>query len=688
MRTVLKLYIALVAVGAVLLVAVDVSGALTREPTWSITLALALLMLCAAAEHITFQVHSGWATAAGTIPHMAAVFLLPPGVAALIGALGVISYDAGKRTPLPKVVFNAASVIVSIAAASYVASAFGGLQLITHDDGWLGPPVAVLATATYYLVSVSTVAGAVALDRRRPFWQIIEGKIGFKAVAEIGLGLLGATLAVVLTLAPAWAPALVLPASLLVLAKQAMDRGGLRSRNLALTSAVGRAVAGTLDPALAFQAVTTREVRDLLKLDGLALVPLGDPPAFEEHVACDSDLPLLRAVLAAQSAGTGRIEVGGGRSALPELLPPEIRDPRLAAAAIPLGAGSEKPVGVLVAWRSSRASRRTSFDSEEMLVLDTLADYAAVALETSRLAMEMARLSREAAEAEAMREVEALRAVARLKDEFLGQVSHELRTPLTYIHGYAELIAQGLLKNTDEVLRGVREIYSNSALMLRLVDDLLDTSQLESGRLQLKLEILDPVPWLARTTGAFAQAMPTHRVVPDLPETLPLVRVDPARLAQVMNNLLSNAARYSPPGSEIGIGARTVNAGRDIEMRVSDAGTGIPPEECERIFEKFYRGKNGQTQAVRGTGLGLAVARALIEAHHGHIGVESTVGKGSTFWLRLPTLVPGVSERNQERAALGAALDTALMEGRAPGRGYGTGQRPEPAPPARAGTVG
>src|SRR5205807_8133465 len=152
----------------------------------------------------------------------------------------------------------------------------------------------------------------------------------------------------------------------------------------------------------------------------------------------------------------------------------------------------------LSAWRSPASSGNAAFRAEELLVMDTLADYAAVALESARLANEMARISREAAAAEAMREVESLREVARLKDEFLGQVSHELRTPLTIIHGYAELIVDGLLTEEAMVRQGADEIHTSSGLMLRLVDDLLDTSRLDAGRIELKTNRGELTSWLAR----------------------------------------------------------------------------------------------------------------------------------------------------------------------------------------------
>jgi two-component system sensor histidine kinase ResE len=275
-----------------------------------------------------------------------------------------------------------------------------------------------------------------------------------------------------------------------------------------------------------------------------------------------------------------------------------------------------------------------------MLVLKTLADYAAVTLETTRLAHETARLHHEAGQAEARREMESLREVARLKDEFLGQVSHELRTPLTIIHGYSELMVDGLLSEESLVRQSADEIHTSSALMLRLVDDLLDTSRLDAGRIELKPDMVELTSWLARVANSFGQANPTHRIVAQLPTHLPIVSADLDRLGQVMNNLLSNATRYSAAGTEVCVSARGIDGG--VEVRVSDQGMGIAVDDCERIFEKFYRGRHGATLAVRGTGLGLAVARQLVEAHGGSIGVHSVVGKGSTFWVRLAAASPAV----------------------------------------------
>ncbi len=638
MRPKLKGYIAFIVAAAVVLLAVDLVALPTWHHTWSPELALALLLLTLIGEHLQFEVRRGWSTNCSAVPHLAAAFLLPPALAMSIAVLAACA-RAVRYSPSPaKLVFNAAAIGLAVLGAGHVTTPLGGPDLVRTGGAWSDPLVAVVASATYYALSAAMVAGAVALDQRRSFWRVVGGRIGVKAVSEIGLGLVGAMLAAMLLSAPNWAPMLVVPAGLLYFAKRSMDRADRRSHNLAVTSAVGRSVAGTLDPERAFESITSTAVLEGLKLDGIGVLPLGEVPAFGEHIATEADRPLLRAAMLAEIAQLPRqLEVHGERCNPLGWLPEDVRDGRVTAAAIPFGAGG-RPVGVLIAWRELLARRPAYLNQEDLLVLKTLADYAAVALETARLAHETARLHHEAGQAEARREMESLRQVSRLKDEFLGQVSHELRTPLTIIHGYSELMVDGFVDNEDLVRQSANEIHASSTLMLRLVDDLLDTSRLDSGRIELKRDELDLTAWLERVAANFSQAVATHRVVADVPQRLPTLSADPYRLGQVMNNLLSNAARYSAANTLIRVSATVV--GDSVEITVSDEGSGIPSEDCERIFEKFYRGRAGATLAVRGTGLGLAVARQLVQAHGGTIGVRSRVGEGSTFWVRLPLRSP------------------------------------------------
>ena len=635
MSSLLKLYVALVVANAVLLLSHDLSTLGQWPHPSSAGVMIALIVLAAVGDHLHFQVRRGWYTNASAVAHVAAAFLLPPGVAMAMAGFGVALRAMQRPLHTPKFVFNVASTILTVGVAAHVASQLGGPDRVSPGGSWLDPLIGIMVSASYCATSGLLVAVVVALDKRRPVWAVTPGNFFVQTLGEIGLGLVGAMLAAMLSAAPNWAPTLLVPAGLLYFAKQAMDRADNRSRNMAVTSAVGRAVVGTLDPERAFQAIAESVVLEGLKLDGLAVAPLAEPPAFSEHVVCDVDRPSLRAALLQQLVVQQHLielYIANGRT-VPDWVPEDTRKAQLAVVAIPFGAGSGRPVGALIAWREVRAGRPATFDQDQMLVLKTLADYAAVTLETARLADETARLHREAGQAEARREMEALREVARLKDEFLGQVSHELRTPLTIIHGYSELMVDGLLDGAT-VRQSADEIHSSSALMLRLVDDLLDTSRLDAGRIELKTDTIQLRCWLNRVASGFGQATPTHTLVTRLPGGLPSVTADADRLGQVMNNLLSNAARYSAAGTQIELSASVVDD--CVEIQVTDQGPGIAAEDRERIFEKFYRGRHGATLAVRGTGLGLAVARQLVEAHGGSIGVRSEVGRGSTFWVRLP----------------------------------------------------
>lgn len=671
MRPILKAYIGLVAATAVLLVGTDLAQPDLPPFAWGAVLVLAAA--CAVADHLSFQVHRGWSTSAGAVPQLAAAFLLPPPVAALVAVAGASTRVASHRLSPSRAIFNLASIALNVWVAARIAQALGAPAILGQGTGWLGPYAALVASSVYYLVTASTVAGAVALDQRRSFWAIMQGKVGLKALVEVGLGLVGVALAQVSTTAPAWTSIFLFPAVVVYFAMQAMDAAERRARDLALTTGVGRAVAGTLMPERAFGAITSREVRDALKLDGIALVPVGDGPGFDGYVVADRDQPALRTVLveAVERRYRGRAAAHLGEDGVAWDAPLAAST---GASALPFAVASGPPLGVLVAWRSARGGRRPAFTPEELLVLGTLADYAAVALETARLVDETSRLSREAAAAEVLREVEALRQVARLKDEFVGQVSHELRTPLTIIHGYLEIVALGLIADVEQSRTLARPAYDSSRLMLRLVEDLLEMAHLDAGGLALHLEEVALGPWLAGAVHAFDTATASHTVRLDLPrpEKLPPVQADLARLGQVLNNLLSNAVRYAPAGTTVTVSARALApaAGAqaaEVELRVVDQGPGVPPDERSRIFEKFYRGKNEVTNRVRGTGLGLAVARALVEAHHGTIGVEAgRAGQGAAFWVRLPALAHASHAASLDGLGPGPALERTLV---AAGRG-------------------
>jgi PAS domain S-box-containing protein len=234
-----------------------------------------------------------------------------------------------------------------------------------------------------------------------------------------------------------------------------------------------------------------------------------------------------------------------------------------------------------------------------------------------------------------IRDITALQELDRKKDEFLSVASHELRTPLTTIKGYTQLLAQ----STEDLPSNDRATYLTAVLseidrMMGLITELLDVSRIETNRLQLEPQPVRWLEFLQRRAAAFRVQNPGRRIgfEASVPETL--LMVDPDRIRQVVDNLLSNAIKYSPETSEISIHAEVLDG--QMLTAVIDHGIGIPRDEIPRLFERFHRARNVSSRYYGGLGLGLYIARAIVEAHKGSISVVSEEGQGATFTVRLP----------------------------------------------------
>lgn len=221
----------------------------------------------------------------------------------------------------------------------------------------------------------------------------------------------------------------------------------------------------------------------------------------------------------------------------------------------------------------------------------------------------------------------------RLKDELVSTVSHELRTPLTSLRGFTEL----MLKRTFAPAKQ-REfltiIHKESLRLTELINDFLDLQRIESGRQKYNFEDIALTPLLHEILSIFHQTLGGHTLHLNVPAALPPVHVDPARLRQVLMNLLSNALKFSPHGGQITVGAHLEDD--MVKVWVTDQGVGIPPEALSNLFRRFFRVDNQDTRSIGGTGLGLALVKEIVKAHGGRIWVESVVGVGSTFFFTLP----------------------------------------------------
>jgi signal transduction histidine kinase len=229
----------------------------------------------------------------------------------------------------------------------------------------------------------------------------------------------------------------------------------------------------------------------------------------------------------------------------------------------------------------------------------------------------------------------AIQEANRLKTEFVSMVSHELRTPLTSIQGYAELLLEDQ-RITEEQRETLTIVKKNSDRLLGLVNDLLDLSRMEAGKLDLHRASLDLARLIPQVAGSLRPLIEAkrQRLDLDLDEALPAVWADQDRVTQILTNLISNAHKYTLVEGNITVAARQDDG--FVRVDVSDTGIGLSPDDQARLFTKFFRAHERSPQAGGGTGLGLVISRLLVELHGGRITVSSAPGQGSTFSFSLP----------------------------------------------------
>jgi PAS domain S-box-containing protein len=322
---------------------------------------------------------------------------------------------------------------------------------------------------------------------------------------------------------------------------------------------------------------------------------------------------------------------------LPNPLLPETRS----EVAVALIAGDDV-LGVL----DVQDNRPDSFSQSDVDVLTTLAGQIATALQNASYFEEVQRTT------------ERLRQVDRLKSEFLASMSHELRTPLNSIIGYTEIMLMGLDSELDpETLEDVQAIYNNGQHLLRIINDVLDLAKIEAGRLELNKEELAVEALVdaasANVTGLLVNKEKRIAFNVEIEHDLPTIWGDQVRLNQILNNLASNAVKFTDEGHI------TLRAFRDdgwICLEVEDTGIGIAEEDQSRIFERFQQVDGSNARKQEGTGLGLAITRHLVQMHGGTIKVQSELGKGSTFTVRLPAEHDGAGNVARAMPVMKAAV--------------------------------
>ena len=418
-------------------------------------------------------------------------------------------------------------------------------------------------------------------------------------------------------------------------AEQALQR---RNTYLAASAEIGRLVTSTLD----LQAIFTRTVNLVAERFGYyhAAIFIIDEPRLNAVLqeatgeagaamkARGHSLPVGSASVVGEVARSGSVLVVNDTadSAIHKFNPllPDTR----AEAAFPLRAGN-RIIGAL----DIQAVQAEAFSEDDIAVLQTLADQVAVAIDNAR-SYELSLLA-----AEEMREAD------RLKSQFLANMSHELRTPLNSIIGFSRVILKGIDGPVTELQQNdLTAIYNSGQHLLGLINDILDLSKIEAGKMDLAFEevnIADVVSSVMSTVIGLVKDKPI-RLVKKIPDDLPHVHADPIRVRQVLINLFSNAAKFTDEG-EITLDARAEtgpNGLPHVRISVTDTGPGIAEKDQVKLFQAFSQVDDSPTRRTGGSGLGLSICQRLVNMHGGQIGLQSQVGQGSTFYFTLPVQGP------------------------------------------------
>lgn len=237
--------------------------------------------------------------------------------------------------------------------------------------------------------------------------------------------------------------------------------------------------------------------------------------------------------------------------------------------------------------------------------------------------------------------------IENVKADLVSMLVHDMRSPLTGISGFTNVLAEGILGQVSpDQGAALKNIQEGCSRLLTLIDDILDYSKLEAGKMQVSPRPLDLAPLLTQVLGSFSLQLQEHRlrVATELPENLPQVMADEKQLTRVLSNLISNAVKFTPDGGHIRIAAAPATTRQKqpaLEISISDSGCGIPPEQQKTLFDR-YEQLPSATVYRKGTGLGLAICKEIVGLHHGDIGVESPIadGAGSCFAFTLPLALP------------------------------------------------
>jgi signal transduction histidine kinase len=559
-----------------------------------------LFPMAVVAGRVAIPLPRGGTTVAHTLVYFPAVLVLSTPSVVLLVAAATLTSQLWTRQPWYKTVFNTGQHAVSKGAASAVWVWLTGGDIRDPHALLQGLPWVGVVGAVYFALNAVFMSTVLVLHQGGRPWETWRANKGSVLLPQLAMYFLATLFVGAWLYDPRAILLLLVPAAVVwVSFRQVRALEAKTATEQELRAETERLAARWEKLASASQELAERiEVQAVLRT------------AADLTVLHCADAARVWIAAGGRSAAAAR--PGTPRGLADPLLDAHPADPRVLRRELRVG---NVEVGRLeAAWASGAPSR------EDEALLDQLADRIAAALQNAVLLEQAA-------------EVEAVREVTRMKNEFLSAVSHELRSPLALLIGYGELLAERS-PGAEEVRWMGERIHRASEHLARLVDDLLEAGRLESGRFSLDLRPVDPVAVASAAVEAIRVNAADHRFVVRDGESVPRVQADATRLQQILTNLLSNAVRYAPAGTEVAVSFEP-DVGQ-VVIAVEDEGPGVPVGERTRVFDKFYRTPQAQALNKKGLGLGLSICRDLVVAHRGRIWVEDAPGGGARFVVVLP----------------------------------------------------
>lgn len=593
-------YIALVALAAagVFLFAVIHP---TDEP-WNVLGIAALFAAMLVSERISVPLPKHAAISIASIPHIMALLLLPTWLAMLVAGGSMVVDQLLSRAQPRKLLFNTASVLLTIGVSAMLADAIGLTRGQIAVSQWQHVPAFLLLATTYYGLTNALVAVVVSLGADRPAHHVFLDNARFVLPAEFAVCGIGGLVTVIWLVSPAWTPLVLFPAVVSQVAFIYVTASKRNQTRLEFVAEASRVLAMSLDQSELSNSVVRLAVPALGDA-ALLFLATGAEPELVAHVTANeasqladsaTTLPTSRYTWTAQQA----IQEGSTR----QLSAPST------GVVVPISS-AERTLGALVVLSSSRP-----LASEDTAIIEELARRFAVALENARL------------HAEAQR-------ATQVRDEFLSIAAHELKTPVTSLRGYAQLLMRNA-ENPDPTMlaRALGTINVQSDKLVELTGKLLDVSRIDSGKLRLEPRAVDIAQLVRDCVVTARETTELHTLQVRTPQSA-MAWIDPLRFEQVLANLLTNAVKYSPSGGEIDVSLEPLGDAY-IQLRVRDHGLGIPPDRRERLFDRMYQAHGDGY--LSGLGLGLYISRQIVELHGGRIEAQFPADGGTQMCVTLP----------------------------------------------------